>query len=113
MKKILSLLLAVLMALSFCACGASSDFKAESAADYSYAERSEAPRAPEQQHQHRKHRRRDLHKRVGLHRADLRRQTCVHHTLNAHGCTREDAKEKAAHTKVVPPITTNGLHNRR
>ena len=45
MKKILSLLLAVLMALSFCACGASSDFKAESAADYSYAERSEAPAA--------------------------------------------------------------------
>ena len=45
MKKILSLLLAVLMALSFCACGASSEFKAESAADYSYAERSEAPAA--------------------------------------------------------------------
>ena len=43
MKKILSLLLAVLMTLSFCACGASSEFKAESAADYSYAERSEAP----------------------------------------------------------------------
>ena len=43
MKKILSLLLAVLMTLSFCACGTSSDFKTESAADYSYAERSEAP----------------------------------------------------------------------
>ena len=38
MKKILSLLLAVLMTLSMCACGASSEFKAESAADYSYAE---------------------------------------------------------------------------
>lgn len=45
MKKILSLLLAVLMTLSFCACGTSSDFKTESAADYSYAERSEAPAA--------------------------------------------------------------------
>ena len=45
MKKILSLLLAVLMALSFCACGASSEFKAESAADYSYAEPAAAPAA--------------------------------------------------------------------
>ena len=43
MKKIFSLLLAVLMTLSFCACGASSDFKAESTADYSYAEPAAAP----------------------------------------------------------------------
>ena len=45
MKKILSLLLAVLMTLSFCACGTSSDFKPESAADYSYAEPAAAPAA--------------------------------------------------------------------
>ena len=45
MKKILSLLLAVLMTLSFCACGTSSDFKTESAADYSYAEPAAAPAA--------------------------------------------------------------------
>ena len=45
MKKILSLLLVVLMTLSFCACGASSEFKAESAADYSYAEPAAAPAA--------------------------------------------------------------------
>lgn len=45
MKKILSLLLAVLMTLSFCACGTSSEFKAESAADYSYAEPAAAPAA--------------------------------------------------------------------
>ena len=45
MKKLFSLLLAVVMTLSFCACGASSDFKAESAADYSYTAPAAAPAA--------------------------------------------------------------------
>ena len=45
MKKLFSLLLAVVMTLSFCACGSSSDFKAESTADYSYAEPAAAPAA--------------------------------------------------------------------
>ena len=43
MKKFFSLLLAVVMTLSFCACGSSSGFKAESTADYSYAEPAAAP----------------------------------------------------------------------
>ena len=43
MKKLFSLLLAVVMTLSFCACGSSSDFIAESTADYSYAEPAAAP----------------------------------------------------------------------
>lgn len=43
MKKLFSLLLAVVMTLSFCACGSSSDFIADSTADYSYTEPAAAP----------------------------------------------------------------------
>lgn len=43
MKKLFSLLLAVVITLSFCACGSSSDFIADSTADYSYTEPAAAP----------------------------------------------------------------------